>query len=459
VHHIFIWGGDILFSYAVAAVGLLIVLYGNWKVIGVSMLALIVLGMIPALDSMQQVAASLALLSVAALFLRGEWMIDFLGRQRLTFSVVFLCLGALLVCAAVGFWLIPGAPKGPRIPLTVMAVVMLAIGFLSGRFHDPIELRARRLGVALYLFPFLIMTTFGTIQYLWPEKPPAGYSAAAVAAAATPAATAIAKAATAKPAAGKAAAKPEKTELQKYLEKKAKRAENRKKDAAQLVEETRIESRGTYLELVRMRAREFAERAPGEAGFAFVLCGMFLLGSWFVRSGIMENTGAHLPFFRKLAIYGTTFGVGIGMLSGYFGNSPTPGLDNDPFQIAMGLRMIGNLPACLGYVGIIVLMLHSGTALAKISVLAPLGRMALTNYLTASIVGTLYFYGYAFGHWGMGRANQVLFVAVVISVQLAFSHWWLSKFRYGPMEWLWRAITYWQLPPMRRDDLIGAVAA
>jgi len=195
-----------------------------------------------------------------------------------------------------------------------------------------------------------------------------------------------------------------------------------------------------------------AGSADSEAGFAFVLCGMFLLGSWFVRSGVMENTAAHLPLFRKLAIYGIPLGVGLGLLAGMITSTRTPGLDNDPFQIAMGLRMIGNLPACLGYVGLMVLMLHSGTAFANIRVFAPLGRMALTNYLTASIVGTLYCYGYGLGHWGMGRAWQVLFVAVVISLQLVFSHWWLSKFRYGPMEWLWRAITYWQVPPLRREQ-------
>jgi uncharacterized membrane protein YeiB len=43
-----------------------------------------------------------------------------------------------------------------------------------------------------------------------------------------------------------------------------------------------------------------------------------------------------------------------------------------------------------------------------------------------------------------------VFVLVVYVAQVAFSHWWLSKFRYGPMEWLWRAATYWQLPPMRK---------
>ena len=82
----------------------------------------------------------------------------------------------------------------------------------------------------------------------------------------------------------------------------------------------------------------------------------------------------------------------------------------------------------------------------------------LTNYLGASIIGTWFFAGYGLGYWGeVSRAGQVLFVAVVFTIQLAFSALWLSKFRYGPMEWLWRAITYWQLPPMRREGAPAAV--
>jgi hypothetical protein len=404
------------------------------------------------LEPLRLVAASLALMSVVALFLRGERKMNFLGRRMLVFSVVFLLLGCLMVLGTLALWLIPAAPKDPRVPMIVVTVVALAIGLLSARFHDPVESRNRRLGIVLYLFPFLMMTTFGTIQYFFPTKPPVAPTA--IVAEAKPAAPAVAapeaKASIAP--AAKSSAKGEKTEAEKYAERQATRAKDRQKHEAQIAEETRIEVTGTYVEAVKLRASEFAEHAPEQAGFAFVLCGMFLLGTWFVRSGVMENTGAHLPLFRKLALYGIPFGAGLGLLTCFIGTAYTPGLENDPVQIAMGLRMIGNLPACLGYVGLIVLMLHSGTALAKISVLAPLGRMALTNYLTASIVGTLYFYGYGLGHWGMGRAWQVLFVAVVIGLQVVISHGWLAQFRYGPMEWLWRAITYWQLPPMRREN-------
>jgi len=178
---------------------------------------------------------------------------------------------------------------------------------------------------------------------------------------------------------------------------------------------------------------------------------MFLLGNWFVRTGIMERPAEHLPLFRRMAAIGIPVGVGMGVLASFLATYPTPGMERDPFQTAIALMMIGNLPACLGYVSAMVLMLHSRGPLSKVRVLAPLGRMALTNYLTHSLVCSLYFYGYAGGNGPMHRATQVGFVFLVIALQVVFCHLWLSRFRFGPMEWLWRAITYWTWPPMLRE--------
>jgi uncharacterized membrane protein YeiB len=149
-------------------------------------------------------------------------------------------------------------------------------------------------------------------------------------------------------------------------------------------------------------------------------------------------------------VYGLPVGIGLGLLGSLIATSHTPGDRYDGWGIATGLSIIGNLPACLGYVGGVVLMVHSQTVLSRIRVLGPLGRMALTNYLTQSLIGATFFYGYAMGYWGMPRAQQVLFVLVVYTAQIAFSHWWLSRFHYGPMEWLWRGVTYWQVPQLRR---------
>ena len=444
LHHIFIWGGDILFSYAVGAVGLLVLLYGRARYILIGLILLVGLSFAPGMEGLRGVAGSLAFISVTALFLRGERWSSLFGTRLPTFSKIFVGLGAVLLLAAAAFWIMPNAPKEARIPMTIMSIVVLAIGWLSARFHDPADLRPRRLGVAMYLFPFIMMTTFGIVQYYSPV--PAAAPVAHAASAPAAAYTAMVKKADGKPTAAEAAAK-------KTAEARESRAKQKKERQEQIARERRIYSQGTYAEAVRMRAGEFAAHAADEAGFALVIIGMFLTGSWFVRSGVMENTGANLPFFRKLALYGIPFGVGLGLLGTLIATAQTPGVEKDPYQIATGLMFLGNLPACLGYVSLIVLMLHSRGMFSRISVLAPVGRMALTNYLTHSVLGTLVFYGYGLGYWGTGRAWQVVFVAVVIFLQVLFCTWWLKRFRYGPMEWLWRCITYWRITPIRRDDI------
>jgi len=123
------------------------------------------------------------------------------------------------------------------------------------------------------------------------------------------------------------------------------------------------------------------------------------------------------------------------------------GADPDA-MMAMTLHMAGSPLMALAFVGIVVLALQRGAAWLR--AVAPAGRMALTNYLAQSVIGTLLFYGYGLGLWGgVSRAWQVLGVVVVFALQVALSRWWLSRFRYGPMEWLWRAFTYLQWPPMR----------
>jgi uncharacterized membrane protein YeiB len=254
------------------------------------------------------------------------------------------------------------------------------------------------------------------------------------------------------PAVKKDAAKQEPSPTEKAATREANRRLDQAEHDADVVAERKLQASGSYGDFVRFRAGEFAEHAAGEFGFATVLIGMFLLGYWFVRTGIMEHPEQHLPLFRKMALVGLPLGVGLGIFASFITTQQTPGMEHDPYQTAVALMMIGNLPACLGYVATLVLLLHSRSPFAKVSVLAPLGRMALTNYLTHSLLCSLYFYGYAGGHYGMGRATQVGFVFAVITLQVLFCTWWLSKFRYGPMEWLWRAITYWQLPAFRRES-------
>ena len=432
VHFIYVWEGDILFSYAVGALALLIVLYGRAVPILIACAVLVGLGFLPDADPIFGIAGGLAATGMLALYLRGEKRLTWRGISMPVFCFMLLLAGVLVSIAAVVFWMWPDGPIEPRVPLSVFGPLLLVTGWLSWKYHEPAEKRSLRMAVSIYVFAGIAITAMSLVQHVTPDP-----------LAAAPAARSASSPAKA------TAEKPQKTRAERIADMKTEREKRLTEQAEKKAEEIKIFSTGSYPDAVVWRARRFPEKAAGDAGFAVVLVSMFLLGVWFVRSGVMEDTAKHLAFFRKLALYGLPVGIGLGLLTGFIAMSHTPGERHDGWGIARGLLLLGNLPACLGYVGLVVTMLHSRGAWSRIRVLAPLGRMALTNYLMQSLICMGFFYGFGLGHWGLPRAQQVLFVAVVYAAQIAFSHWWLARFRYGPMEWLWRGFTYRQVPPLR----------
>ena len=110
----------------------------------------------------------------------------------------------------------------------------------------------------------------------------------------------------------------------------------------------------------------------------------------------------------------------------------------------------GSLVVALGHVGLIMLMVQSGVLTWLTRRVAAVGRMALSNYLTHSIVCTTLFYGYGFGLFG--QINRTGLAAIVLAIwifQLWVSPIWLKHFRFGSAEWLWRSLTYWRIQPMK----------
>lgn len=448
VHYIYLWEGDILFSYAVAALGLLIVLYGKARPIIIGCAVFVGLGLIPDAEPFFAIAGGLAGMGLFGLYLRGQRRLAWRGISMPLFSFLLLLAGTLVSISAVVLWLLPDGPIEPRWPMTVFGPLLFLTGWLSWKYHEPADQRAVRMAVAIYLFVGLAVTAAGVVQQLAPD--PAAVTAA------TPAPAPKADAGTAASSAKAAAVKPKKTKEERAAEIRAERAKRLQEGATQTADEIRALTKGSYLETVEYRARQFVEKAAGDAGFAVVLVSVFLLGAWFVRSGVMEDTAAHLPFFRKLALIGLPLGIGLGLLTSLIAMSHTPGDRQDGWGIVRGLMLLGNLPASLGYVGLVVTLLHSTGPGSRLRILAPLGRMALTNYLLQSLICAIYFFGFGLGQWGMPRAQQMVFVVVVFAAQIAFSHWWLQRFRYGPMEWLWRGFTYRQVPPLRASPGAGA---
>ena len=427
-HYIFLWGGDILFSYAVGALMLLVMLYGNWKYGLAAVIALVVVGVATHTDDLFGLAGMLTFVGVLALYLRGERRVTIRGRSLPLFSFILMSLAGLtLLTVGVLVW-VPAVSKDILGPVGTLGGIGLLMGWLSSRGHENVAKRPLRLGVAVYVVSFAMMSIGGAVQYLGPRF------------ASTASATAPVSEADAEKAAKQAKRKEER---------KAERAKHQAEREANTAKEIRIYSSGTYVEAVEMRARKFPGKVLEDFGFGSVLASIFLIGSWFIRSGVMARPQDHLDLFKRMAMWGLPTGIGLGLLGSLIAVRATPGLEGDGYQLAHGLAMVGNLPACLGYVGLVVWLLH-GPAGTWLRALAPAGRMALTNYLMQSVLCSFIFYGYGLGWWGMPRSQQVVFVLVVYALQLAFSHWWLARFRLGPMEWVWRSFTYREYPLMRR---------
>jgi uncharacterized protein len=186
--------------------------------------------------------------------------------------------------------------------------------------------------------------------------------------------------------------------------------------------------------------------------FGPALLGVFLIGAWFMRSGVIRDSAAHLDLFRHLRNLG--LGIGLPLMLWSAWSHPTMSFSemSMPGALAQVAAQLANLLLMLAYMSVIVLAMQQPLWAHRLRWLAPAGRMALTNYLMQSVVCTLVFYGYGLGQFErLPRAWQPLFVLALFGLQVMFSHWWLSRYRYGPAEWVWRWLTYARRPTMRLD--------
>ena len=209
---------------------------------------------------------------------------------------------------------------------------------------------------------------------------------------------------------------------------------------------------GSYAQAVAQRATDTGTMLGLLVFFGPSLLGVFLFGAWFMRSGVIRDTGAHLPLFRRLRNIG--FGIGLPLMLWSAWTHPTMSFSemSAGSAAAQSAAHVANLLMMLGYFAAIVLAMQLPAWAARLRWFAPAGRMALTNYLMQSLVCTLVFYGYGLGYFErLPRAWQPLFVLALFALQVAFSRWWLARYRFGPMEWLWRWMTYARRPPMRLD--------
>jgi uncharacterized protein len=224
-------------------------------------------------------------------------------------------------------------------------------------------------------------------------------------------------------------------------------------DPAEIAKEIKLTSENGYWPLFRERAGTslwlqtggFVAWAGPRAG------GLMLLGMALMKLGVF-TAARSLRFYLGMAIFGFTFGfplVGYGMYD-------MRAHDYDSLHdliIGGQYNYIGSLFVALGYVGMVMTVCRLGWLRWLTYRLAAVGRMALTNYFSQTLICTTLFYGYGYGLFG--QLDRIHLVGVVVAVwlfQLIVSPIWLRFFRFGPAEWLWRSLTYWRLQPFLGND-------
>lgn len=180
---------------------------------------------------------------------------------------------------------------------------------------------------------------------------------------------------------------------------------------------------GSYTEILAARLRSY-----GATSFLLLsrvpsVLAMFLLGFYIVKWGVLESLDAHLPLVRRAR----RWGLGLGLLTG--------------LSVTLAWATLPPISS--------LVVLFFNQALAG-PLLAVGYAAALTNYIGQSLVCTTLFNGYGFGLAGEVTPSAAMAIAVVVYVvQTLLSVWWLRRFRFGPLEWVWRSLTYGRVQPLR----------
>lgn len=211
-----------------------------------------------------------------------------------------------------------------------------------------------------------------------------------------------------------------------------------------------VYSQGDYLLLVKLHLGEIFIRIEGFVDGmrpARVLA-MFLIGLWVGRRMIHARLDEHAGFLRKVAVWGFVIGLPTSGLAAWLDMTWPDGPAPVREVIVTAASCINHPILALAYASSFALLWRTRMR-KRLALLAPAGRMALTNYLLHALIPVLVFFGVGLGLIGkLSNAWIPLLAIALFAALLAFSRFWLLYFQFGPAEWLWRTLTYGRRQPM-----------
>ena len=182
--------------------------------------------------------------------------------------------------------------------------------------------------------------------------------------------------------------------------------------------------------------------------------GMFMIGYALGRSGFYQ----HFASNNKTILIIALLGLVVGLPANYLLAKYISDFDGDYWNLKRnGLYQtvayaLGVAPLAMAYVASFMVAFHTRFGKKILSLIAPVGKMAFTNYIMQSLIGYIVFQPAGLGYFGqVGPVYYTLFGLVVFVMQIILSTMWLRYFNYGPIEWLWRSATYKKWQPMRKQ--------
>lgn len=205
-----------------------------------------------------------------------------------------------------------------------------------------------------------------------------------------------------------------------------------------------IYSEGSFSDITSQRIEDWMSvNGPANAWLLVInILPLMMCGAAFAKQGWLVNVNQHKKLLRSLMIVGLIGGLFLKLL---------PYLQGSNYANMIVQDFFGGPLLALFYITLIVLIVQNSAVLKVMKPLANVGRMSISNYLLQSIVFTLVFYGYGFGLYGsISYLTGFVMVLVFYSLQVVLSKWWISRFQYGPVEYVWRWGTYGQKPTFKR---------
>lgn len=217
-----------------------------------------------------------------------------------------------------------------------------------------------------------------------------------------------------------------------------------------------ILAHGSFLDVIKLRSGAFFDEMKlwtTRRGFMSQLWMFppFLIGLYIGRRRIFEDIETNLPLFRKMMWWGFAIGLPITAYILVIKNFERDGGTVNVVLSGLSdlLAQINSPALGIAYISAITLFVQRDAGRRLLKPLAAVGRMALTNYLLGSVAFVFLFFGFGLGLYGTGPFGALVLATAWFGVEIVLSNLWMKRFRFGPVEWLWRAATYGELPPMR----------